>query len=324
MEELITIVVPVYNVEKYIDRCLKSLLNQTYNNLEIILVDDGSKDNSGKICDQYVKKDKRIKVVHKKNGGLSDARNAGLEVTKGKYVSFVDSDDWISDDAIEVLYKYLISENADIVCGDMQKTFSDEAKNQKTKDIEYKVFNNVDALENMLYLHGTTNSACGKLYKTELFKNVRFPVGKLYEDLGTIYKVYSKSKKCVLIDHIVYYYFQNQSSIMHSKYSSRRLEGISFAKDICEFLSKKHHSIINSGKFRLYYECLMVLNDMPYFSKDGKQVRQIMKEYRDSVLKDKKLYKKQKLLCFASLFGHFPIKVAFYFKNKLKDKRGKI
>lgn len=318
MSELITIVVPVYNVENYIERCVKSLINQTYKNLEIILVDDGSTDNSGKLCDKYTKENERIRVIHKKNGGLSDARNVGIDNAKGEYIAFVDSDDWIPIAAIETLYSYITKFNVDIVSGNMVEVFSDYPKNSDKNKSMYKIFNTEEALENMLYLHGITNSACGKLYKLSLFNNIRFPVGKLYEDLGTTYKIYAKSKKNIFIDYTVYYYFQNQNSIMHYNYSNRRLEGIPFAEDICNFLLQKFPNIINAGIFRLYYECLMVLNDMPFKSKDKKYVLDIMKKYRKVVIKDNKLYKKQRLLCIASLFGHASIKIVFFFKEKMK------
>jgi len=324
MSELITIVVPIYNVEKYLERCVKSLLNQTYKNLEIILVDDGSTDNSGRICDNYAKEDKRVKVIHKANGGLSDARNAGIDFAKGKYISFVDSDDWIPLNAINDLYSYMEKYNVDIVSGNMIEVFSNKQINNRKMEISFQIFDTEEAIENMLYLHGITNSACGKLYKFSLFKDIRFPVGKLYEDLGTTYKIYANSKKSIFIDHTVYYYFQNLNSIMHYTYSKRRLEGIPFAEEICDFLSRNFPCILNSGIFRLYYECLLVLNDMPFYSEDKAYVYKIMKKYNKIVLKDNKLYRKQKLLCISSLLGHISIKIAFCIKEKIKKIRGGI
>ena len=318
MNELVTVVVPVYNVEKYLKRCVDSLINQTYKNLEIILVDDGSTDNSGKLCNDYAKDDSRIKVVHKKNGGLSDARNAGIDIASGKYISFVDSDDWLTIDAIEILYNNIKKYNAEISSASMIEIFSDKNNIIIEPKYECTIFDTISGLENMMYLHGITNSACAKLYKTELFDDIRFPKGKLYEDLGTTYKVYAKSSKSVLINRVIYYYFQNINSIMHYKYSSRRMEGIPFAKNICDFFEKNYPEIINAGIFRLYYECLLVLNDMPLKSKDKIEVFKIMKKYRKIVLKDKKIYKKQKLLCIASLFGHLAIKAVFSFKEKRK------
>ena len=144
MEDLITIVVPVYKVEKYIDRCVTSILNQTYKNLQIILVDDGSPDNCGKICDEYAKKDNRIEVIHKENGGLSDARNAGINIAKGKYIAFVDSDDYVSNDYIEYMYKILKKENAKISICELQIVW----KNTKIEE-NIKIDENTDAEENL-------------------------------------------------------------------------------------------------------------------------------------------------------------------------------
>ncbi len=173
MKDLITVVVPVYKVEKYIDRCVTSIINQTYKNLQIILVDDGSPDNCGKICDEYAKKDNRIEVIHKENGGLSDARNAGINIAKGKYIAFVDSDDYVANDYIEYMYKILKKENAKISICELQivwkntkieeKTNLQEnkeiEKNRKIKENEVQKLTSKQALENLLYSQGIDVSA---------------------------------------------------------------------------------------------------------------------------------------------------------------------
>ena len=166
MEDLITVIVPVYKVEKYIRRCIESIINQTYRNLEIILVDDGSPDDCGKICDEYAKKDNRIKVIHKENGGLSDARNKALDLANGKYVIFVDSDDYIEKNAIGYLYKLIQKYNTDIAIGLVNSIYDGE-KNSilKNKESNIKVYNKEQALETMLYNTEFTNMACNKHYK---------------------------------------------------------------------------------------------------------------------------------------------------------------
>lgn len=169
-----------------------------------------------------------------------------------------------------------------------------------------------------MYLHGFSNSASGKLYKKELFNDIKYPIGKYYEDLGTTYKVFAISNKIVSLNSVVYYYFQNVNSIMHKQYTSKRLEGIDFAIESLEFIKNRYPQILNSAIYRLYYECMSVLNDMPYNSVDKPNVLSIIKKYRKNVLKDKNLSKKQKVLCYLSIFGHPGIKLAFFIRNLLK------
>ena len=190
MKDLISVIIPVYKVEEYINRCIDSVINQTYKNLEIILVDDGSPDGCPKICDEYAKKDSRIRVIHKQNGGLSDARNVGIDNANGKYITFIDSDDWIPIDSINILYKNLINTKSEISSGCLLEVFSDNRKNYSNND--YEVYSKIEGLKNLFLLHDISNSASGKIYDISLFDNIRYPVGKLYEDLGTTYKLFAK------------------------------------------------------------------------------------------------------------------------------------
>ena len=208
MKDLISVIIPVYNVEKYIEKCIYSVINQTYKNIEIILVDDGSTDISGKICDDFEKKDYRIKVIHKKNGGLSDARNVGIDVSTGKYIVFIDSDDYVDKKHIEYLYNMITKNNADISICQFNIVYenSDIQITDFTKKDTIKIFDNKKALETMLYNKKFCNSACTKMYKKELFDDIRFPIGKLYEDLGTTYKLIEKTTKVVLGQRTTYNY----------------------------------------------------------------------------------------------------------------------
>ena len=217
-EDLISVVVPVYNVEKYLRRCVDSIISQTYNNLEIILIDDGSPDLCGEICDTYALADSRIKVIHKQNGGLSDARNCGIEISSGKYIAFVDSDDFIAAEYIEYLYGLLKKNKADISCCSMVKTDNNNAQfdfdNTKFKEqvktgIEccYELFGD-------LYMLLVT--AWGKLYKKDLIIKHLFPIGKKHEDEATTCKYYYNARKVAISDARLYAYFQNASGITHS------------------------------------------------------------------------------------------------------------
>lgn len=194
--QLISIVVPVYNVEAYAEQCIESILNQSYKNLQIILVDDGSTDRSGEICDFYRQRDSRIEVIHKKNGGLSDARNTGIKFVKAKYVTFADSDDILHEDYVDFLYKQLIEFDADIaICRYKRFTNIEETK-EVEKKVKTVVFNSVEALKNLLYTPEIIpQSAYAKMYRTKLFEDIEYPVGKINEDIGTTYKLFYKAQR---------------------------------------------------------------------------------------------------------------------------------
>ena len=215
--ELISVIVPVYNVEKYLKRCVDSLLKQTYSNLEIILVDDGSTDSSCTMCDFYGAKDERVIVIHKKNGGLSSARNAGIEIAKGRYVGFIDSDDWISPETYEVLYRNLIKTNADVSDIDSIIT-SNEFNYQNTTEV-VTTFIGRDIL--LDYFISDKYSCCRKLYKREVIGNIRFPVGKINEDIATNYQFLLRANREVKSSLKLYYYYSNPDSITGRMFRKR-------------------------------------------------------------------------------------------------------
>lgn len=219
---LVSIIVPVYKVEEYLDRAVNSLLNQSYNNLEIILVDDGSPDRCPKMCDDYAKKDARVKVIHQKNGGLSAARNAALNVSNGDYLTFLDSDDYLHHDAIGVFLNEIISSNADVVC------CSVEIINDLSETVgSFKCENVIEAsgLEVSKRILRDTypyNFAWGKFYKSNLFKAVRFPLGRIYEDTATTYRVIAKARKVICLPTCLYYYYRGREGNITSELNSKR------------------------------------------------------------------------------------------------------
>lgn len=213
--ELISIIVPIYNVEKYLKRCIDSIVNQTYKKLEIILVDDGSTDKSSNICDNYAKEDNRIKVIHKKNGGISETRNIGIENCQGKFIGFVDPDDYIGKDLYNILHHNLIESDSDIsICN--FKTFEFESIDF-TNIIGYIQYNNIDALKELIFDKKITSHLWNKLYKKELFDSIKFPLNKIYEDLSVMYLLFYKSKKIVFSNSIQYGYYQRANSLCNSK-----------------------------------------------------------------------------------------------------------
>lgn len=210
MDSCISIIVPIYNVEQYLRECVDSILAQSYQNLEIILVDDGSPDRCGAICDEYAAADPRIKVIHKVNGGLSDARNAGLEVATGDYIGFVDSDDWIAPDMFSYLLKGLEENEAEIaMCNVIKFT---EKKYWDERVMPRRVYTGEEALD-ALFSDRMENYAWNKLYKAALWQDIRFPVGKNFEDILTTYKTFEKATRVVQLLGAKYYYRIRTDSI---------------------------------------------------------------------------------------------------------------
>lgn len=224
----ISIIVPVYNVERYLDRCIKSILNQTFKNFELILVDDGSPDGCGKICDNYARIDSRIRVIHKENGGLSSARNAGLDIARGKYIGFVDSDDYIHERMYEILLKEAENNSSDIVICKFKEVFDNiKIDEEINENIDIYNFNNVEAL-GQLYGSNAIDFVVSwnKIYDKRIFESERYKEGKLNEDEFIIHKLLYKSNRVTFISKELYYYFQRNDSIMQSKFNIKRLDAV--------------------------------------------------------------------------------------------------
>lgn len=224
----VSIIVPVYNVEKYLRKCLDSISSQTLKEIEVILVDDGSTDSSSKICDEYSKIDNRFKVIHKTNGGLSDARNVGIDIARGQYIGFVDSDDYININMFEILYSNIIIYDADISVCDFKKVYEDNNDIIENYNgyIIHK-YSNMDSL-NQLYNENVFSfvPAWNKLYKKDLFKELRYKVGKIHEDEYIIHELLYSCKNVIYITCDLYYYLQRDGSIMKLKYSISRLDAL--------------------------------------------------------------------------------------------------
>ncbi|MBQ7789924.1 MAG: glycosyltransferase family 2 protein [Bacilli bacterium] len=214
MNDLVSIIVPVYNVYEYLDECLKSLINQTYKNIEIIVINDGSTDKSLSICEKYTKKDKRIKLINQKNSGLSYTRNIGIKNSKGKYISFIDSDDIINNKMIEIMYTEIIRNNSDI-CVCKFQNFTNEFIN-KNIDYNVEVLSKDEFFIELMHENKITNHVCNKLFKKELFNNIEFPIKRKYEDIGTLYKAVSNIESAVYIDYDLYGYRNREGSIVNN------------------------------------------------------------------------------------------------------------
>lgn len=287
MKELISVIVPVYNVEKYLDRCIKSIVNQSYTNLEIILVDDGSPDKCGEICDEWAQKEERIKVIHKKNGGLSDARNTGIEIAQGQYLSFIDSDDYIHKDFIKILYENSLKNNADIsMCG-VKRTDKNEDISREVKNENITIVFSKDILERKNNIYCV---AWNKLYKKSIFNNIRYPKGKIHEDVAVIYKIMYYSNKIAITDAELYFYFNAPESIMRSKFSRKRLDILEGLKNQYEFFIKigeKKYAYFVLREFldnvlKLYQQCSSLKKEKYEIRK--KLIRKYEENYKKVIL----------------------------------------
>ena len=325
MNELITIVIPIYNVEKYLHDCLKSVINQTYNNLQIILVDDGSPDNCPKICDEYKNKDSRIEVIHKKNGGLSDARNAGLEKAKGRYICFIDSDDFINCKYIEKLYDLITKNNADMAVSNFKRVqdFKEEYLEKKEENATEEIYTGKQMIENIysrkLYVQSTV--AWNKMYKTELFKDIKFPYGKLHEDEFTTYKLYYICSKVVMTSEILYYYRYVPNSIMNKKFNKKRLDGISALEErLTFFKDKKEEKLYNLTLIRYLMVIMIHYTNIKKFLENSEEIQKNLKckynKYYKIVIKLPECSKQDKLkIILFKISPYLYDKIRTYSKN---------
>jgi len=286
--DLITIVVPVYKVEKYLDECIKSLLNQTYRNIEIILIDDGSPDNCGKMCDEYEIKDNRIKVIHKENGGLSDARNHGIDIAQGKYITFVDSDDYVNDKYIEYLYNAIKTNKVQISQCNISKV-NDEKQilcQLGYQDTQIKL--GKEMIKDIYSEHWLENIVVwNKMYAIELFKELRYPVGKIHEDEFITYKILYSIEKVAIIKDCLYNYRQSEDSITGRKFFIKRLDALQAFEERMKFFEEKSEKELYDFTQRQYL--LLIIEYYQKILKDADNSKNVLndllKKYRNEFKK---------------------------------------
>ena len=251
MTDLISVIVPIYKVEAYLDDCVRSIVAQTYPHLEIILVDDGSPDSCGSMCDAWAKRDARIKVIHKPNGGLSDARNAGLEIASGDFIAFVDSDDWIDPAMYEKMLSALLREEADICACRILSCFPDRRAPWGCPS--YRVTDPEQTLAMLYDDSAYPVSAWNKLYRRSLWQNLRFPVGKICEDAFTTYLLVHGAKCIVQLPEALYCYRIRPESIMTSRFSPKRMDEEAVWRVNYEFM-REHYPSIYPAAYDFYLE----------------------------------------------------------------------
>lgn len=317
--ELVSMIIPIYNIEDYLDRCLESVVHQTYTNLEIILVDDGSTDRCPQMCDEWAKRDSRIQVIHQENGGLSAARNSGLDAASGAYILLLDSDDYIAPVACEHLLRALEDSDADLsICGFLRGSEAHHVfESCKMESPEV-----IDAETALMRIYSGDESAlkygaaCFKLYRRHLFDGVRFPVGKLFEDIYTTHKLIYRSRRIAVLNEQAFYYFQRGSSIMNSKFTLKKLDYLQALVDRVEFfaargmtdLQEKAYDELLHSLIWEYSRTRDLLNSKPGMD-------YVMKLFRENYRKGyaSKRYPKETRR-FLSAFNHNPEWIVLYWK----------
>ena len=290
---MLSVIVPVYNVEKYLEDCVESLLNQTYREYEIILVDDGSTDSSGEICDMLAKRSEKIQVIHKENGGLSSARNIGLKEARGRYIGFVDSDDYIMPTMYEKLIKAMSRHKAQIaVCQYFSFLTNDllgkKSEETKSTHISGKVCNKHEAFK-MFFIHQISESVCDKIYSAELLKDCWFAEGEINEDTNVVFRLLEKSSKTIVIHQELYGYRTRQGSITKSGYSDKFRIVERHLHEIKHTIVQRYPGVLPYLKhfYSIHYFCL--LNGILHL------------EASQQYLEDYKIYRKK----FKQVFKYF-------------------
>lgn len=320
---LISVIVPVYKVEKYLNQCVESIVNQTYKNLEIILVDDGSPDNCPAMCDAWAKKDNRIVVIHQENGGASSARNVGLDIMRGDYVGFVDSDDFIELDMFECLLNAMISEDADLVCCGRRIVDERGIVQHDCYTHERKNYRNIDIVKSLFYGIDFDDAMWDKLYKRDFFDNVRFPIGEVNEETVLLVKKLVSLNSMVHLGVAKYYYRYNTQGVTKSKYTSKMGIVINHLYEIKDFVIRETPNLLPDYYFlQARYSRNQLISI--YLSKgakkefynDYKTYRKMLIESMKYVMKSKVIPKKDKIHMI--LLKYHLWLIAYKMKNKLK------
>lgn len=304
---MVSVIIPVYNVQDYLARCIDSVLAQTYKDLEIILVDDGSHDTSGDICDEYDLKYRFIRVIHKNNGGLSDARNAGLDVAQGKYVTFIDADDYVHPRFVEELLNTIESTGAQIAACTWQELKDGDTPHEvKFDKARCRIYSQQEAINTVFYQGDLNHSACSRIFETQLFDDLRFTEGALYEDLAIIYPLLCKVNKVALLKAPMYYYMHRAGSIITTM-SLRRTQVLDHLEKLETQVSNEAPQYLPAVRSRHLSACFNMLRLMPSKDPKWKQTKyrcwEYVKNMRFLCIKDSKVRLKNKIACFLSLFG---------------------
>ncbi|WP_066315239.1 glycosyltransferase [Bacillus sp. FJAT-29814] len=315
MNPKISIIVPVFNVENFIHDCLKSILNQTFRDFELILVNDGSTDQSGVICDEYAKSDKRITVIHKENGGQSSARNVGIDIATGDFLGFIDSDDWIDKDMYEILYTKVLETGSDIAACNLMQYNKDSTGYLYSNDTNNQIYNRHDAMHELYLNERLTFSPCNKLYKKELFNGIRFKQGSILEDMDFAYRIIDKVNMLYYTGQPLYNYRFNENSTMRKTFSKKRLDEYNVRKDMYLFYLENYPEIANEVYAEWFLTGLMLyINIEKYYQSEKNTYKYLIDVDRKKLraLLSKESYNRKKKILLAAAVISPKILVRFY------------
>ncbi|XRG78440.1 glycosyltransferase [Rossellomorea sp. GAMAL-10_SWC] len=293
MHPKISIIVPIYNVENYIHKCIDSILSQTFSDFELILVNDGSPDRCGNIAEEYSKKDSRIIVIHKKNGGLSDARNSGIEIAKGEYIGFVDGDDWIEPDMYKLLYDMCVEKECEIA----SCNYFILKDNEKIENNPYPLMvqSRKEAMRTLLDGKMYNEVVCTKLFKRSLFEKQRFKIGIIHEDTDFTYRMIHESKKVCCVGSSKYNYLQRSGSIMEDSTKNIKIDSVLIYIDMYNFMIKYYPELCNKVLTKLVFTSLHLLNlfitntNFSIYKNEYYKVTSILNKYSNKTVKLKEL-----------------------------------
>ena len=329
MKELISIIIPVFNIAGYLENCIKSVINQTYRNLEIILVDDCSTDESLNICQKYEKQDKRIRVIKKtKNEGAGLTRNAGLDAAMGQFIMFIDGDDFITQNLVEEIYTMLLKSNGDIAIFLGRPVYDlERIEDMENKTFEnYECMNSEQALENLCYQRKIAPGPCGKLFRRSLFDDLRFP-DTGYEDLAIMYRLIDKADLIIVSPVEKYYYLQRKNNTTLGNFNKKKLDRIFVAKQMMEFIEDKYYNLHICARVRFFIANIQTLNVLPFNllnSEYGDMVSNNIKKYRKVALTDKRAKISTRCISISSYTGRYSLKflggVYSFFQGNFKAK----
>ena len=318
-QPLVSVIVPIYNVEKYFRRCVDSILKQDYPNIEIWLVDDGSPDGCPAICDEYAQRDKRIKVIHKPNGGLSDARNAAINLAKGEFITFIDSDDYVTQDYVSTLYSLIDRYKAQISIAMWHIFPEGDMPNMPEVTVNEHLMDRNTALSNMFYQKGYDVSACVKMYHRSLFDSIRYPKGQLFEDLQTTFKLMLKCNRVVFTNKPVYFYMFRKGSIEGAPFSEKKMDSALEVFNLMRSYESQLQPVKDALRRKLVTFSFHLLLKMPMAYMGGGILQRYIKESRLSVILDNRTPLKSKIACIATYFGFDFVRWLFHFIDRRRE-----
>lgn len=305
---IVSVIVPVFMVAEYLDRCIESLIKQRYTNLDIILVDDGSPDECALICDKWAEKDDRITVIHKQNGGLSDARNYGMGIASGEWISFIDSDDYVSEDFFEVLLSTANKHDSDIVecsCVNVYESGEGDEYHDDLSESDYSTSDGLSAIidENPFHQH-----VWDKIYKRNVARDICFELGKQHEDVFWTYQVFGQADRITKINRTMYFYLQRKSSIMGKGYSLRSLDFLEGKWNRQLYIEKNYPDLALQAKLDFFGSCMYLMQcAIKYMS--GKERRQAIARIRK--------YKKMCRITFKEISAVHSASKKYYYLAKI-------